>query len=1437
MSANRTDIYQNPLRRGGIGSEGAGAGAAPNRGGRKQPAGGNAERTRFASGDSVFVAHPTEQYAVCTVKSVDPSADEVTCFDDAYKTYKVSIADVFPTNPPEMQAVDDNTNLMYLHDAALLHNIRERYARQQIYTYTAFILIAVNPYQHLSIYSDEHIKKYAEASFGRLPPHVYAVASRAYRSLKSSSVNQSIVVSGESGAGKTETCKHIMRFMASVCGEGGVDELERKVLGSSPILESFGNAKTLRNNNSSRFGKFTELHFDDKAAIRGASIDTYLLEKNRLILQTKGERSFHVFFELLAAKVDGHMSGPPESYTYLRRSECATVEHKDDVADFKEVEAAMGELGISGGEQTDVWNALLALLELGNVEYEGVDGDSRDKAVLTAAHKSTLATAAKLLGVDSELLLHRTLHRTVKAGAGESIEVGLSAYEASNSRDAFAKFVYGSLFDWIVHRINTALSRSSGETSTRFIGLLDLSGFEIFETNSFEQFCINFANEKIQQYFNSQILQQEQEIYELEGLRFRKVEFEDNQPVIDVAEDRRTGVFALLDEACLMPRATDQTFTATVHSKHLGSKFLGAPANKRGVKKRLLEDEAFVVLHFAGEVTYETARFLDKNNDTIHDELLSVLCGSASSFVQSLVPTQEAEDCSFGPSGGRFKSVSENFNRQLGKLMGVLQKTTSHFIRCIKPNEVQRPMILEPTSVMTQLRYSGMCAALVLMQAGFPTRVSFQELYDRYKPHMPRQMLGLKPITFCEAILVALDLDGGRDFQMGLTKVFFRPGKLAQMNDALVSSDPADVDIVVRKVRLWLARKRFFAAGWSIVALNRIMDNVERHRYFKRFRTFANVVVRLQRCVKPWIARVRKRLYDDGALAKRREEERILAEKRAAEEARRAEEERKRKEQAERKRQEEEAEKQRKIEEEKRKREEAWQSMVDKLAALTESNTQLQSQLDSAVARQTDIQGKLDNETDRRSKGEVDLGSAKQALESAEGKLVAMEQRYSDAVAEAEARLDAERKGHSARLTEFAQAAEGDQAQLMAKMQTAMEEKSAADEAKLVATEAELKTQRDVSDALTSDLASLQTRFDALTASKNAENEAASAALAALQETLGTTKSTLEGSLAKLTTELEEEGHALNDTRAQLSLAQLAVMDLEADGEELRTTVARLETQLAEAMASHDSVSAELQSERHAREDQVHTLESNLAEAKKQAANDGEVKDALSAALKLELQATQEKLESEKARSSAALKALAAGKSDVEEELHETTEALREAERVSTARATEIARLEGVVEQLQHERRVLQDKAADGLLSAAKLRTMFDSYYKGGKMDTELLVRLHGSASFETLAVKATKLSKVEKQGGQNEKKWETRLFVLIDNFLVYYGSEKDKTPKGAVRLDKSHVELCDLSKVNRQHGIRVTDPRNQRTLTFAASSAEEQLVWKAVLEAGGLTL
>lgn len=354
-----------------------------------------------------------------------------------------------------------------------------------------------------------------------MPPHVYGLSDRAYRSMKNSKRDQSMVVSGESGAGKTETCKHIMRFMASVGGEGPIgtiDELEQKILDANPVLEAFGNAKTLRNNNSSRFGKFTELYFNGEAHLAGASIETYLLEKSRLVSQMKGERSFHIFYQLMAG-AEGSVRAEVKikdatAFRFLAQSGCATIDGVDDRTEFQQVVRALTNLGISPTEQTRIWCLLSALLYLGNVEF----ADVGDTAMLSPTSKETLETVSALLGIEPALLLDRVLHRSMKAGAGnETIVITLNAVEAVYARDALAKYIYGQLFDWLVNRINQSVP---GTNAARFIGILDISGFEIFDSNSFEQFCINFANEKIQQYFNHQILQQEQEIYEMEGLRF-----------------------------------------------------------------------------------------------------------------------------------------------------------------------------------------------------------------------------------------------------------------------------------------------------------------------------------------------------------------------------------------------------------------------------------------------------------------------------------------------------------------------------------------------------------------------------------------------------------------------------------------------------------------------------------------------------------------------------------------------------------------------------------------------------------------------------------------------------------------------------------------------------------------------------------------------------
>eukprot|EP00035_Acanthoeca_spectabilis_P040063 m.67090 g.67090 ORF g.67090 m.67090 type:complete len:1274 (+) comp9847_c0_seq3:175-3996(+) len=956
-------------------------------------------------GDKVMIQDKDLCFRLCTVKNV--KGKEVTCFDDKYTSFTVDTSAVFRVSS-DAGSVEDNTQLMFLNDPSLLFNVKQRYDADLMYTYTANILIAVNPYHEIPIYGDAFIQQYSGASLGTLPPHVFALANRAFTALRATGSSQAMVVSGESGAGKTETCKHIMRFLAAVGGKGdigSIDDLERKILDANPILEAFGNAKTLRNNNSSRFGKFTELHFTrdgDKAVMSGASIVTYLLEKSRLISQVEGERDFHIFYQMLA----GQKKGLADNFRFLAYSGTYVIGEVDDKVEFCVVEQSLTSIGVSPDQQEWLWTILLALLQLGNVEFSSSGGGS----TLSKAGASALADAASLLMIDPATLRHRLTNRTVRAG-GEGIEINLPVSEATAARDALAKYMYGRLFGWIVDQINASVP-CSGD-SNLFIGILDISGFEIFATNSFEQFSINFCNEKIQQFFNAQILRQEQAIYELEGLRYRRVDYVDNQSLISVFEEHPTGIFALLDEACLMPRSDSATFALRVHTSHSGSEYVTKPKYVRKSTKRLVDAEAFVIKHFAGQVCYEVAEFLNKNNDTIHDELLQTLQGSTSAMTAALSPPADSEVVSYGPSGGRFKSVSAHFQTQLTDLVTTLNSTSAHFIRCIKPNDSQMAHSFDTASVMTQLRYSGMCAALRLLQAGFPTRVSFEELHQRFKPRMPAMLQNLKPVTFCEAVLVALDLDGGRDFQMGLTKVFFRPGKFALM-DQLTLSTPENVDAVVAKVRKWLARKRFYAAGHAVVAGLRLCTCLRGVRSFRRFRQAANVMVRIVRWYQPALAGVRTKLYSEEVLRKRREEAEKRARLEAAERARKEAEELAARQAEELRIRKEEEEKRQKAEAQKRHYEETVQALQvakDEAKAAKETSAALESRLEEVQAQNkleleklgkaaegdhASLMAEIAALTEAKAAVDAQLFESKESVRVAEGSLATLQDRHDE---------------------------------------------------------------------------------------------------------------------------------------------------------------------------------------------------------------------------------------------------------------------------------------------------------------------------------------------------------------------------------------------------------------------------------------------------------
>eukprot|EP00795_Rhopilema_esculentum_P017125 gene17125-8649_t len=504
-------------------------------------------------------------------KIADIGADHISVepLDGKGKVIKAPYSRVFPAEDDLTHDVDDNCSLMYLNEATLLHNLKIRYKKDQIYTYVANILIAVNPYHEVGhLYSMDSIKKYKGKSIGVLPPHVFAIADKAYREMKTYKESQSIIVSGESGAGKTESTKFILRYLVDTVGAGETGNIEKRIVEANPLLESFGNAKTMRNNNSSRFGKYVEVHFDGKANIVGAFISHYLLEKSRVCKQSKGERNYHVFYRICTGAPDDMRKAlkllNPDSFNYLKGS--PKTAELNDAADFKRMDQAMDAVGISTQTKMDIYRVVAAVLHLGNVEFQENTKDKKGGCEVAEKSEAVVSDVAKLLAVEpAELkmsLATRIMTTTKGGGFGTMYKVPLKIEQACAARDALAKAIYSKLFDHIVSCINQCFPFKSSDS---FIGVLDIAGFEFFEVNSFEQFCINYCNEKLQQFFNERILRQEQELYDKEGLGVKTVSYVDNQDCIDLIEAKNVGIMDLLNEEGKLPKSSEEHFTAEVH--------------------------------------------------------------------------------------------------------------------------------------------------------------------------------------------------------------------------------------------------------------------------------------------------------------------------------------------------------------------------------------------------------------------------------------------------------------------------------------------------------------------------------------------------------------------------------------------------------------------------------------------------------------------------------------------------------------------------------------------------------------------------------------------------------------------------------------------------------------------------------------------------------
>ncbi|XP_070826045.1 unconventional myosin-VIIa [Chaetodon trifascialis] len=719
-----------------------------------------------------------------------------------------------PMHPTSIHGVEDMIRLGDLNEAGILRNLLIRYRERLIYTYTGSILVAVNPYQLLPIYTADQIRLYTNKKIGEMPPHIFAIADNCYFNMQRNNRDQCCIISGESGAGKTESTKLILQFLAAISGQHSW--IEQQVLEANPILEAFGNAKTIRNDNSSRFGKYIDIHFNKRGAIEGAKIEQYLLEKSRVCRQAYDERNYHIFYCMLRGMTADEKKklglSKATDYTYLTIGQCTVCDGRDDMKEYSNIRSAMKVLMFTDKENWEISKLLAAILHMGNLRYEARTYDNLDACeVVRSPH---LSTAATLLEVDSKDLMNCLTSRTLIT-RGETVSTPLSMEQALDVRDAFVKGIYGRLFVWIVEKINAAIYKpasSHPKALRRSIGLLDIFGFENFTINSFEQLCINFANENLQQFFVRHVFKLEQEEYNLEHINWQHIEFTDNQDALDMIAIKPMNIISLIDEESKFPKGTDTTMLNKLNFQH--------KLNTNYIPPKNNHETQFGIQHFAGVVYYETRGFLEKNRDTLYGDIIQLVHSSKNKFIKQIF---QADVAMGAETRKRSPTLSSQFKRSLELLMRTLSVCQPFFVRCIKPNEYKKPMLFDRELCVRQLRYSGMMETIRIRRAGYPIRYTFVEFVDRYRVLMP----GVKPAYkqedlrgTCQRIAEAV-LGRDDDWQMGKTKIF-----LKDHHDMLleIERDKAITDKVIliqKVVRGFKDRSNFLRMRKSAVLIQK----------------------------------------------------------------------------------------------------------------------------------------------------------------------------------------------------------------------------------------------------------------------------------------------------------------------------------------------------------------------------------------------------------------------------------------------------------------------------------------------------------------------------------------------------------------------------------------------------------------------------------------
>ncbi|XP_049280863.1 myosin heavy chain, muscle isoform X24 [Anopheles funestus] len=796
----------------------------------------------YDSKKACWVPEEKEGYVLGEIKATKGELVTVALPGGETKDFKKDL--VSQVNPPKYEKCEDMSNLTYLNDASVLHNLRQRYYAKLIYTYSGLFCVVINPYKRYPLYTNRCAKMYRGKRRNEVPPHLFAVSDGAYVNMLTNHENQSMLITGESGAGKTENTKKVIAYFATIGASGKKDEnaekkgsLEDQVVQTNPVLEAFGNAKTVRNDNSSRFGKFIRIHFTGSGKLAGADIETYLLEKARVISQQTLERSYHIFYQIMSGSVKGlkekcFLSNDVYDYMIIAQGK-TTIPNVDDGEEMGLTDEAFNVLGFTQEEKDNIYRITSAVMHMGRMQFKQKGREEQAEADGTEDGDKV----AKLLGVATDDLYKNLLKPRIKVG-NEFVTKGQNKDQVTNSVGALCKGIFDRLFKWLVKKCNETLDTK--QKRAQFIGVLDIAGFEIFDFNGFEQLCINFTNEKLQQFFNHHMFVLEQEEYKKEGINWAFIDFGmDLLACVELIE-KPMGILSILEEESMFPKATDQTFAEKLMTNHLGK---SAPFMKPRPPKPGIPAGHFAIGHYAGVVSYNITGWLEKNKDPLNDTVVDQFKKGSNALMVEIFadhPGQSADPAAAkggrGKKGAGFATVSSSYKEQLNNLMTTLKSTQPHFVRCIIPNEMKTAGVVDAHLVMHQLTCNGVLEGIRICRKGFPNRMMYPDFKLRYLILAPAAMQaeteGKKAAEKCfEAI--GLDPDS---YRIGHTKVFFRAGVLGQMEEFRDERLSKIMSWMQAWCRGYLSRKEFKKMQEQRVSLEIVQRNL---RKYLKLRTWA----------------------------------------------------------------------------------------------------------------------------------------------------------------------------------------------------------------------------------------------------------------------------------------------------------------------------------------------------------------------------------------------------------------------------------------------------------------------------------------------------------------------------------------------------------------------------------------------------------------------